>query len=485
MAKRSPTVAAYLTGWLADRKPNLSRQSYASYECSVRLRILPHLGAVPLAALKRPQIRAWLTTLQTERHLSAGTTRVALGVLRACLATAVEDDVIPSNPAARLGRAISRRAVRPVFALSADDVARFLAAAERRYPSLYAFFLLLARTGVRLGEAQALRWPDVDVANRLLHIRHSYSRWRTLGPPKNGEERTVDMSAALTVALDALPRHAAWVFAKAPAGQPWSGRFLLEATKRCAAAAGIADAWRMHPHVFRHTWASLMLSGGAPLQVVQRAMGHRDANLTANLYGKHLPLRALAAVDALDAPPVRAAATTGPRPHWGHRLRAIRATDLGWAQAELAAKVGVDISTVQDWERLGAQPSARTLAALERVLGAAGIPTAGLTAPSPSTAKANVIPLPPRTQAKPAAPKSAVVLIGPALAAARASCGLTRAAFAAEVGVDLATATRWEEDSVISDAEWSGHINDFLVARDLEVHGQGWESFEQKRPERG
>ena len=56
------------------------------------------------------------------------------------------------------------------------------------------------------------------------------------------------------------------------------------------------------PHCLRHTYASLMLQQGESLTYVQRQLGHASINLTADTYGKWLPLGNKAAVDRLDAP---------------------------------------------------------------------------------------------------------------------------------------------------------------------------------------
>ena len=55
------------------------------------------------------------------------------------------------------------------------------------------------------------------------------------------------------------------------------------------------------PHCLRHTYASLMLQQDESLIYVQRQLGHASINLTADTYGKWLPLGNKAAVDRLDA----------------------------------------------------------------------------------------------------------------------------------------------------------------------------------------
>jgi integrase len=74
------------------------------------------------------------------------------------------------------------------------------------YPDYYLFFMILCKTGARLGECIALRWGDIDHEKGVIWIRRSYRRER-ITPPKSGNERKVRMSAQLAEALKAqLPK---------------------------------------------------------------------------------------------------------------------------------------------------------------------------------------------------------------------------------------------------------------------------------------
>ena len=73
------------------------------------------------------------------------------------------------------------------------QLASFLAAAERVVPRLAPLLLLLARTGLRLGEALALQWHDIDYSDRAIHVSRAFSPGR-LETPKSGAGRTVDLS---------------------------------------------------------------------------------------------------------------------------------------------------------------------------------------------------------------------------------------------------------------------------------------------------
>jgi integrase len=94
-----------------------------------------------------------------------------------------------------------------VPALSRGVLAFLLQTAAQKMPEVYPAVLLLARTGMRIGEALALQTDDLDFDRREIHVRRTWgSRTRAFGDvrinvPKGGKERSVDMSEQLCQVL--------------------------------------------------------------------------------------------------------------------------------------------------------------------------------------------------------------------------------------------------------------------------------------------
>lgn len=143
-------------------------------------------------------------------------------------------------------------------------------------------FLLLYGGGLRVSEACALRWKDVD-----------FSAQKTLVLGKGGRQRWVSLP---TVVVQELSR---W---KAENGDSTSSEFVLgsslpmtpaEARKRLRAAG---EKTRLHsplrPHSLRHSFATHLLSSGADLRSIQDLLGH--TSLTATSIYTHLNLGQLA-----------------------------------------------------------------------------------------------------------------------------------------------------------------------------------------------
>src|SRR5262245_27096268 len=87
--------------------------------------------------------------------------------------------------------------------LSAEEVGLLLQICQEHIPAHYPFVALLAKTGLRLGEACALQWGDLDFHGRFIAVRRNLVDGN-LTTPKSGKARRVDMSLHLVETLKAL-----------------------------------------------------------------------------------------------------------------------------------------------------------------------------------------------------------------------------------------------------------------------------------------
>jgi integrase len=138
---------------------------------------------------------------------------------------------------------------------------------------------------MRLGEALALQWGDVDFGSHEVRVARALSRDR-IETPKSGHGRTVDMSEQLSRVL--LPLQ---VERKTETLRRRLGRI---------SALGVLHGGRHH--CLRHAFASLLLQQGESPTDVQRQLGYGSIQLTVDTYGKWLPMGNKAAVNRLDDP---------------------------------------------------------------------------------------------------------------------------------------------------------------------------------------
>lgn len=252
------------------------------------------VGAMPLRKVLPRHVERWVANLRTA-GLSQSTVRQTYIVLRAIFDTAVRDQLLASNPAAAVPR--PRVAQHESEHLTAEQVARLLDAAQSsRYGILFDF---LANTGLRRGEALALRWQDVDLVRNTLQVRATLARVDgklvRLPPKTTSSRRNVPLSArAAEILRNARQRQLAdqksvdpwwtdtgFVFTT-EAGEPCDPRNALRALKSAATHAGLPN---VSLHTLRHTAATLMLLNNVPLKVVSEILGHSSITITADIYG--------------------------------------------------------------------------------------------------------------------------------------------------------------------------------------------------------
>jgi integrase len=162
----------------------------ANYVASWRLRVEPHFGNTPVRRIKPGEIDKWINAL-TAGGTSPAKARESYGILKRVLDLAVRDRAIMANPCAQRSKALPRMPHKDRPVLSPREVEKL--AAAMRYDADRVLVRLLAYGGLRIGEAFALRWRDIDFDRKMLTVRESVesSNGRIeAGPTKTHETRT-------------------------------------------------------------------------------------------------------------------------------------------------------------------------------------------------------------------------------------------------------------------------------------------------------
>ncbi len=257
----------------------------------LRTHLVPMFGQLPLSAITLAKVDQFKQRA-LERGLAPKSVNNYLTILRKCLSTAVEWEVLAVVPRIRLLKVAT-----PGFRYLSDaEVAALVTAAYGVWRDM---ILVGARTGLRFSEMSALDWSDLDLRNGLLTVRHG----RVLGQvssPKNNRIRHVPLTADVRAAL--APRQTATGLVFENAGRPVAPQTASVRLHAICERAGIKPhGW----HVLRHTFASHLAQRGASLQAIKELLGH--SSLTMVLRYAHLAPEYLAqTIRLLDAaPPLR------------------------------------------------------------------------------------------------------------------------------------------------------------------------------------
>jgi integrase len=292
---RDMTLREYVMRWKPGAQPDLEPRTFEGYAWLLDDHVLPALGGLRVRQLRARHVRALLKAKRAEGY-AKNTVRLMRAALSTVLTDAVEEDLIDVNPCLQLGRGKKRHAgtvapgdlqqhIRP---MDWAQLAAFRAeAAKPEWRAYQALFETMALAGLRPGEALALQPGDLDFGRGLLRVVRAVSGGR-IKATKTGETRALHLAAELVARLDAhlvwlaketLRRgwgEPAWLFPSG-ANTPLDHNNVAKVFKRVLKHAKL-PSFRIYD--LRHTYASLLLSAGAPLLYVSQQMGHSSPTTT-------------------------------------------------------------------------------------------------------------------------------------------------------------------------------------------------------------
>jgi integrase len=306
--KALPTFELFAEGFMDTySKINHAENTRLSYKDNLRLHINPVFGDKPLGEIERKDIKRFVLEKRAG-GLSANSVKLILSYFSSILSEAVDDELIPVNPAAGVRKVIGKGESTEINPLCADELNTLLETVEKKFSRHYPMFLLLARTGMRIGEAIGLKWGDIDFNGRFIEVKHTYSKGN-YSIPKSGKSRRVDMSKQLTETLMAYRKASIKKGLRLGIGEPenlfinnggrpldvdnWRPRVFNKALTK-------AKLRKIRIHDLRHTYATLRISKGDNIADVSKQLGHHSVKLTLDTYYHWIPGKQKNEVDALD-----------------------------------------------------------------------------------------------------------------------------------------------------------------------------------------
>jgi integrase len=305
-AAKSQVVGDYLDAWLETKRHSIRPSTYVNYQTASKW-LSPHVGKRRLDKLAPAHVQQAYGDM-LDRGLSKRSVQICHVVLRMALKRAVKlglaaynptDDVDAPRPSRRAHTVLTLEQARILFESTGGD----------------ALWVTMLTCGLRIGEALALRWEDVNLDERTLRVQRAIQRQTGKGlvliePKTAAGRRTVILTA---LATDALRTHRTRQLKhRLSLGGLWEDHGLIFCTDfgkpldpmnayhRFHKALDKASLPRIRQHDLRHTAATLMLSEGIHPKVVQEMLGHSNINLTLATYSHVLPTMQRDAADRMD-----------------------------------------------------------------------------------------------------------------------------------------------------------------------------------------
>lgn len=357
------TVKDWMGSWMQTyKKSDIKASSYDRLECTINHQILPALGKNKLSELTPATLSEWLWNMK-DNGLSYSTIKKAYDYLQEALRRAVVDDLIPKSPMEGL-KMISREKFnsKNIRFLTPSESAAFISECKRlricsdlttntqktsecseittkagvksnNNPSECSYlttkppkntikaaicseltnavpywhygqaFLLMISTGIRAGEAVALRVDDWDKGNQVLHIRRNAAKIRNRDkagtlqqgstvqyttPKSSHSVRDIPLPSIAQEALQQLTKgcSASQHIIRTSAGTPATVDLLRRSVSTIYNTIGVKGA---NLHSLRHTYASTLFAAGIDLQTISHLLGHASTVVTSTVYVHLLP----------------------------------------------------------------------------------------------------------------------------------------------------------------------------------------------------
>jgi integrase len=285
-APSAMTLAEWVAAWLGmvegERRPSTVR--------TYRQVLAPLVGRLGAVRLHRLAPAAILRALSELRREGMGSRRLQLAhaALRACLETAVRLGELPDNPVRRVPKPRHTPAERAVW--SREETVRFVRVAAESRLRYAPLVLLLLGGGLRLSEALAVTWDDLDLRAGTVRITKALV-WAGArahaGPPKSRSgERQLTLPSWALAALERLPRPVqGGPLFRTAGGNPPGETALRWTMRRLCERAGVPTV-RLHD--LRHQHASLLLAEGLSVTETAARLGHASPSVTLTVYAHHV-----------------------------------------------------------------------------------------------------------------------------------------------------------------------------------------------------
>jgi integrase len=293
------TLKRLIAEWRQQVAGTLKPSSLRAANSHLR-RIEPPLGELALSELTVKKVQAFVTSLSTGSRTRKTIENILLTLSSILSSGRKWGYAIPQISISDLS--LPQGTPKEGRFFEFNQVRKIIRAADE---PLSTICFVLSVTGLRIGEALALRVEDLDFQRKLVKVRGSVYAGQIGTPKSKASIADLPMPAALETRLKTyLASKHFWSNALGllfinRRGLPYSANKLREKKLRpLLTKLGIPLAGF---HAFRHAVATELIDSGAPITVVQAQLRHSDARITLGLYGHVIPQSQRDAVSSLAA----------------------------------------------------------------------------------------------------------------------------------------------------------------------------------------
>lgn len=317
---KKSSLKKYSEEWLSTEKRKLKPKSYERKAEIFENQILPYFGNKKIAQITRRDIQKLLNQLDDEGYSYSTIKKVKEGIC-SCMRSFAIDYNVTLNPLS--GIVLPDRKMVPVDEIkyfTDEQIEIFFNEAEKRFSNgtpVYGYvdlFYILLYTGMRLGEALALNWSDVDFNRKRIYVNKNIVDIKS---KDDGSLKTIVQKSTKTAhskrivpltqnaekAFLRIKEHSRTPFVIANSKNKYVTHQQIDRTfRRIMKNSGLTDSGcTCTPHSFRHTFATILFKNGCEAKTISTILGHSSIKITCDTYVHVIEETVIDAMGSIDA----------------------------------------------------------------------------------------------------------------------------------------------------------------------------------------
>jgi integrase len=281
------------TVFMPSKTVTCSENTRAFYQAQLDKHVYPVIGSLQLPEVNPAQISALLLELQKSGKAHSSVIAVYT-TLHQLFKAAYMSDLIGKNPMDKVQRPRQTKdklKASTVEAYTAEELRHIIECLDNEPLKWRAYVRLLIDSGMRRGEACALKWENVSFRDNTITICENLCYTKEKGvyldTPKSGKARTIDIDPDVMALLKAMRAQQSkqviskFVFTKDNSPDPMHPQSPTRYLARFSERYGIEG---LHPHKLRHSFASVAITNNADIASVSEKLGHADKGTTLKMY---------------------------------------------------------------------------------------------------------------------------------------------------------------------------------------------------------
>ncbi len=289
------TIEEIYKSWIDVKKRQVKRSTLSAYQLIIVNILIPHYGNTNVSTIDKKEIVAFMYSLLDKGKSKKYCVDILI-VLRMVLQYASEDLDISMHEFRFKMTWPSRNIeeTKKIECYTSDEFKKIVNYSLENPSPRHLGIMLAICTGMRIGELCALRWEDINIADRLIHVSRTIERIYDIETSKTevviSTPKTISSNRYIPILKDILPLIKKFQAISKPEYYvcTMSDSYTEPRTLRNFYKTFILDKVKLSHcikfHGLRHTFASTLIENKVDVKTVSTLLGHSDIQTTLNIY---------------------------------------------------------------------------------------------------------------------------------------------------------------------------------------------------------